>query len=179
MSLSNTKEFKLQDLLETPYLSRTRRNHGLEHATLHVLSEKFPHKSLAGHSDMKGFWLLGDIPTEDVQAAVKEALNRLKGGENNLAVHPNCGTNFAVAGFLVALASMFGFWGAGRRWQDKLERLPFAATLATITLILAQPLGLKVQQHITTSGNPGDLSIEEIIPTTKGGLKAHRIITRG
>lgn len=177
--MSFSKYPDLQSILEIPLLSRTRRNHGLEHATLHVLTEKFPGKSLAGHSDAGGFWLLGDLPTEEVQAAVGEALMRLKNGERGLAVHPNCGTNLAVAGLLAALASMFGFWGAGKRWQDKLERFPLAATLATMALIAAQPLGLRFQRSVTTSGEPGTLEIAEIIPTGRGQKKAHRILTRG
>ena len=44
--------------------------------------------------------LLGDVPTEQVESAVREALQRLKAGERGLAVHPNCGTNLATTGLL-------------------------------------------------------------------------------
>ncbi|MCD6400476.1 MAG: hypothetical protein J7L73_00985 [Anaerolineales bacterium] len=169
----------LQTLLDYPLISRTRRNHGLEHATLHVLAQKFPEKPLAGHSDTNGFWLLGDVPTEEVKAAVEEALSRLKNGEHQLAVHPNCGTNFAVAGTLAGLAGALGLLGVGRRWRDKLERLPLVASLATIALIFAQPLGLRVQREVTTSGVPGSLEVVKIVPSIRGRIKAHRVLTRG
>jgi hypothetical protein len=50
---------------------------------------------------------------------------------------------------------------------------------ATLTLILTQPLGLKLQERVTTSGDPGDLRVVEIIPTKRGRLKAHRVVTQG
>ena len=50
---------------------------------------------MAGHSTAAGFRLLGEVPTDALQAAVEEALRRMQGGEAKLAVHPNCGTNSA------------------------------------------------------------------------------------
>lgn len=166
-------------ILETPIISRIRRNHGLEHATLHVLAKRFPNRSMGGHSDPNGYWLLGDLPTESIQEAAHEALQRLRAGEEHLAVHPGCGTNFATAGTLAGMAGLFGMWGVGARKRDKLERLPVVATLATLALILAQPLGLKLQKHITTSGKPGQLEIVEILPSKRGRITTHRVVTRG
>lgn len=173
------KSAAYQSLVNTPWFSRIRRNHGLEHATLHVLAKRFSGKSPAGHSDTRGFWLLGDIPTEEVESAVGEALNRMKTGEKNLAVHPNCGTNFATAGTMAGLAGATAMFGVGPRKRDKIDRLALAATLATLALILAQPAGLFIQKYFTTSGDPGSLEVVEITPTQRGKLKAHRIITQG
>ncbi len=169
----------LKSFLDQPVISRIRRNHGLEHATLHVLAEKNSARSMGGHSNPTGFWLVGDIPTEEVQEAVHEALRRLRAGERHLAVHPGCGTNFATAGTMAGLAGVVGMWGVGTRKRDKLERLPLVATLATLALIFAQPFGMVLQKHITTSGDPGNLEIVEISVAQKGRVKAHRVITRG
>ena len=76
--MSLKKSVTYQSLVNIPWISRVRRNHGLEHATLHVLSKRFPGKGLAGHSDTKGFWLLGNVPTEEVESSVGEALERMK-----------------------------------------------------------------------------------------------------
>ena len=168
-----------QSLVNIPWFSRIRRNHGLEHATLHVLAKRFSGKSLAGHSDTKGFWLIGDLQTEDVETAVQEALDRMKAGEKNLAVHPNCGTNFATAGTMAGVAGAAAMFGVGPRKRDKLDRLALAATLATLALIVAQPAGLFLQKYFTTSGEPGTLKVVEIIPSQRGKLKTHRIITQG
>ncbi len=167
-----------QSLLTFQPISRIRRNHGLEHATLHILSEKYPHLSMAGHSSTTGFWLLGDVPTQDVEWAVHEALRRMNNGEHNLAVHPNCGTNFVASGTLAGLAGASAMFGSGRRFRDKLERLPLAATMATIALILSQPLGLYIQEHVTTSGYPGSLEIVDIRAEHRGSVTAHRVTTR-
>ena len=169
----------VQSLLEVEPLARIRRNHGLEHATLHMLARHYPRQSLAGHSSPSGFWIIGDVSTEDLQVAVNDALERLQNGEHNLAVHPNCGTNFVTTGVLAGLAGALAMFGAGRRVRDKLERLPLAMALATLTLILTQPLGLLVQERFTTSGEPGALRVAQIIPTRRGRLKAHRVITQG
>jgi hypothetical protein len=160
-------------------ISRIRRNHGLEHATLHVLSKQHPGKKMGGYSDFNGFWLLGDLEETEVNEAVEEALKRMKAGEGNLAVHPNCGTNFATAGSLAGLAGVLGMLGVGSRKRDKLERLPMVAVLATLALILAQPLGLNVQKHLTTSGEPGDLEVVQVVLSKRRGLTTHRILTRG
>ena len=53
-----------------------RRNHALEHATIHLLSARHPHLSLVGRSDTAGFYLFGNVPTELVDEAVHEALSR-------------------------------------------------------------------------------------------------------
>lgn len=161
-----------------PFL-RLRRNHGLEHATLHVLAGRHPGARMGGYSDFKGFWLVGDLTREQVQSAAQEALGRMRAGEPQLAVHPNCGTNFATAGSLAGLAGVLGMWRVGERRRDKLERLPLVATLATVALILGQPLGLLAQKHLTTSGQPGSLEIVDIIPVKRGRLPAHRVLTRG
>lgn len=173
------KSSAYQSLVQIPWLSRIRRNHGLEHATLHVLAKRFSNKNLAGHSDTKGFWLLGDVPTEEVESAVYEALERMKAGEKNLAVHPNCGTNFATAGTMAGLAGASAMFGVGPRKRDKLDRLALAATLATLALMIGQPAGLFMQKYFTTSGEPGSLEVVEIIPTRRGKWKAHRVITQG
>jgi hypothetical protein len=57
--------------------------------------------------------------------------------------------------------------------------LPIAAIFATITLIFSRPLGLLLQERVTTSGNPGGLEITMITHKTQGRVSIHRIQTRG
>ena len=58
-------------ILDLPFILETRRNHALEHATLHMLART--HKgSMAGHSNPTGFFLLGDFSTQEVWAASTE-----------------------------------------------------------------------------------------------------------
>ncbi len=171
--------FTLSDVLDLPIILRIRRNHGLEHATLHTLSTRLPHTMLAGHSDTGGFWIIGEVPDDVLQAAVDEAITRLKSGESGLAIHPNCGTNIVTAGALAGLAGAFAMFGSGRHLRDKLGRLPIAAMLATTALIFAQPLGLLLQARVTTSGTPGALEVTSIKQRKQGRVTIHRIQTRG
>src|SRR5512144_1708270 len=100
------------NVLDSPILSRIRRNHGLEHATINVLTEIFPYRNLAGYSYPGGFFIVGDVPTEHLREAATEALSRMNNGERQLAIHPNCGTNYAVAGFVSGLLVWFSMLGA-------------------------------------------------------------------
>jgi hypothetical protein len=161
------------------FFSRIRRNHGLEHATLHVLSEAHPRQSMAGYSDWRGFWILGEVSLEDVHAAVQTAHERLQNGESNLVLHANCGTNYVVSGTLAGIGAVLALFGVGPRKRDWLERLPLAASLATMALIIAQPLGYLVQARLTTSPDIGDMQVVEILAERRGVLPAYRVLTRG
>jgi hypothetical protein len=161
------------------YLSRVRRNHGVEHATLHILSQRYPYTLIAGHSDPQGYWIVGDLPLEAVTQAAQEALQRLRAGQKHLAVHPNCGTNFVTSGIFAGLAAFFALAGAGGSLRQRMERLPMAAGLATMALILVRPLGSLLQERLTTSGDPGALEITLVCTSRRGRMTAHRVITRG
>ena len=166
-------------ILQVKPISSIRRNHGLEHATIHVLSKKFPQSRFAGISSPLGFTIIGEVSTEDVAEAAIEALKRLRSGEAELAQHPNCGTNFAVTGALVGLIVWLGTIGSGKKFKNKLERLPLIMLLATIGLILTRPLGPMIQKQITTSGQPGTLELERVETSVRAGLRIHRVTTRG
>ncbi|MBI3740233.1 MAG: hypothetical protein HY257_00560, partial [Chloroflexi bacterium] len=76
------------NILETPPISIVRRNHGIEHATVHILTARHPNLSLIGRADAQGFFIYGAVKTEELKTAAREAIARLQNGEANLAVHP-------------------------------------------------------------------------------------------
>jgi hypothetical protein len=168
----------LQSMLDIPFVRRTRRNHGLEHATIHLLSHKIKDLRMVGRSDDKGFWLWGDVSTEDVNAAVNSALSRMRGGEHSLAVHPNCGTNLVTVAMLGTIATMAALVGSERDPGGKFGRIPLILFGILIATIFGQPLGRQIQEHVTTLGDPGDLRIVEIRPSSRGGMTAHRVVTQ-
>jgi hypothetical protein len=160
-------------ILDLPFILETRRNHALEHATLHMLART--HKgNMAGHSNPTGFFLLGDFSTTDVWASATEALERLREGESGLAIHAGCGTNMATTALLSATLA----WSVLRGAKSTLTRLlllPIAVVLAVIGVLLARPLGPWLQQYVTTEANMGNMQIIDIIPIRKG---VHRVITK-
>jgi len=164
-------------LLKCGLIEYIRRNHGLEHATLHVLAERHPDKPMGGLSDVGGFWVVGDFEVEEVTQAALEALKRLQAGEQKLAVHPQCGTNLAVAGTLAGLTAGLAMVGSGRKLRNTLDRLPTAMLLATISLVVAQPLGIRMQEKVTTSADPGNLRVVDVHQIQQGKLITHRVIT--
>jgi hypothetical protein len=165
-------------ILDIPVLSRIRRNHGLEHATINILSQRFPYRRLAGYSFPGGFFIFGDISTADLREAVIQALVRMSNGERALAIHDHCGTNYAASGFIVGLLAWLGMAGAKSK-RNKVERLPLVIALATLGFIASQPLGPVLQQRVTTSGDPQGMSIMDVFPIKFGQFSLHRVITQG
>ena len=168
---------KNTSLLEWGPISLVRRNHGLEHATLNLLSELYPHESFAGHSDTQGFWVIGNISTDVLFSVVNQALERMRNGEQNLAIHPNCGTNLVTSGVVVGTFVWLGTLVPAKTFRRKLDRWPTLVLLATSALSLSRPLGPIVQKKITTSGNPGDLSVVQITRYERQGPLMHRVRT--
>lgn len=132
---------------------------------------------MAGHSDAGGFWLFGDLTTEEVRECVDEALKRLRAGERQLAIHPNCGTNLVTSGMVAGLAAAVAMAGTGPRLRHRLERVPLAGLLAAAAVVAARPLGPRIQQRITTSGDPGNLAVLDIRRSPRAGMVAHRVTT--
>jgi hypothetical protein len=165
-------------ILDLPMISRTRRNHGLEHATINILSQRFPYRRIAGYSFPDGFFIVGDLPTDDLREAVIQALERLNNGEHSLAIHEQCGTNYVASGLVAGTLAWLGMVGAKSK-RDKVERLPLVISLVTFGFIFSQPLGPALQQRITTSGDPQGMSIVDVFPIRFGQFSLHRVITKG
>ena len=166
------------NLLNLPFISRIRRNHGLEHATMHVLMQRDPYQSLVGRSDWGGYSIYGQVETQAVEWAAREALARLQAGEGQLAVHPRCGTLLATTGILCGMAAFFAL-GVGRsRSRFRWIYLPEVLLAATAAAIAAQPLGLLLQQYVTTSSDVNHLHIVRVYKQRGGQVPIHRIETR-
>ena len=173
----------LSSLLNLPFISHVRRNHALEHATMHALSERHRNLRLVGRSSLWGFAIYGQVSTEDVVAAAQEGLRRLKAGQRRMAIHPNCGSNLAVAGTLAGLGAFLALGGGStsqeRSRMERLARLPFAFAAATLGIILAQPLGTALQARVTTQADVGDLHIVSVTQESRAGILVHTVRTEG
>jgi hypothetical protein len=121
---------------------------------------------------------LGQISTEELSLTVAEALKRLNAGQEELAIHKNCGTNLLVSGFAAGLAGAAGLIGVGKRPRDKFERIPIITALSVLALVISRPLGHLLQKELTTSSNLGSLQIASITKHILNGTPAHRIKTR-
>jgi hypothetical protein len=163
-------------ILDLPFIKDTRRNHALEHATLHVLAARYPGIPLAGHSNPSGFFILGKVTSDEVQSAVSEALRRLRAGESELAIHPGCGTNLATSASIAGTLAWVVLRGAKSPW-GRLARLPIAIGLALVGVAVSRPLGPAIQQKITTDAHMGGLQLAEVRAGFGGRVTAHRVIT--
>ncbi len=161
-------------ILDLPLILETRRNHALEHATLHVLAGKYPDRHMAGHSNPTGFFILANVPTEDLTTAVTQALTRLRAGERNLAIHAGCGTNLATTTLLAGSLAWLPLNGR-KSTLGRLAVLPIAIGLGVIGYSLSQPLGPWLQAKVTTEAEMGNLQVADVILIRPG---VHRVITR-
>lgn len=150
---------------------RTRQHHAIEHATLHILAERYPQRTFAGYSDPEGFIIYGKVESFALRRAVGDAMLRLQGGEAHLAIHPNCGTMLASTAMLTTLAALIG--GAGKR--DARGRFPSIMMWVLGALVLSKPLGLRLQRY-TTSAQIGDRWLVEVRPLATGKVPIHRVV---
>jgi hypothetical protein len=149
-----------------------RENHALEHASIVVLSKQYPEARLSGVSFASGFFVFGDIPTEAVAPAARQALARLRGGEPEMAIHERCGTNLAVAGMLTGLSAM-----TVARLRKPYNTFNNVVLATTAALVLARPLGLLVQRYVTTRTPGRTMRVRDVKRLSVFGQPAHFVLT--
>ena len=154
---------------------KTKRNHGLEHATIALLlSPTVSGRPAAGYSIPLGFLVLGDIPTEQVEKLAHEALRRMQAGERGLAVSPFCGTNIVVGAGLATAASLAGYHMAGGGSKG----LSRAFSNTMLAIVVSRPIGRIVQERCTTSADVGAMSILSVKRHRLGPVTMHWVATR-
>jgi hypothetical protein len=159
-------------MLDHPYIAK-RDAIALEHATLHMLARH--HKiNMGGHSNSTGFFIFGELLTEDIRSALTEAYTRLRGGESGLAIHPGCGTNLVATALLPGTLAWLPFQSA-RSTRARLLLLPLAIVFGVFGFILSKPLGTWMQRNVTTEADLGNMQIIDVTLVRKG---VHRIITK-
>lgn len=102
---------------------KVRRNHALEHGTINVIEEKYGIPMMSGLASEEGFTVNGPVSGDLALGAAREALERLKRGERNLAVHERCGTTIVVVNTLMSVVFIL--------------LLLFTGSLGLFTVILA------------------------------------------
>ena len=153
---------------------KTRRNHGLEHATISLLLGRVSGGGpMAGYSVPGGFVVLADATTEQIEESAREGLRRMQAGESDLAVSPFCGTNIVVGAGLATLASVVGYRLAGRGFRG----LSRAFSNTVLALVASRPLGRTVQQRYTTSADVDGLTIEHVTRYRVGRHAVHWVAT--
>ena len=153
--------------------NRVRRNHALEHATITVVTERHPTVFLRGRSNARGFYIFGEIDTEELRSAVGEARRRLHVGEAELAIHPRCGTNLAVAGILSGLSAALA-----AQLKPRHNRYSYAILASLASLLVAPQLGTEVQRHLTTLADLSDLEVISVERRRLLGAPFHWLRTR-
>ncbi len=151
---------------------RIRQNHAIEHATVTILTSRVPELRLSARSSSRGFVIFADMDPGIVRRAADDALRRLQGGEAELAIHPNCGTNLAVGTSLAMLGSLFALTALRPRM-----RLASALASTAAGMAVARPLGQVVQRHVTTLPDVEDVFITSVARRRRFGLPTVEVHT--
>jgi uncharacterized protein DUF6391 len=151
---------------------RVRQNHALEHATVTLLTRADPRFSVSARANARGFTIFADLDPRAVRATGDEALLRLRRGEVDLAIHPNCGTNLAV-GFSVMMAGALVSLTALRART----RLATAIASSLAGFAVARPLGQVLQRHVTTLAEVDDLHIADVVQRRILGRPVVEVLT--
>jgi hypothetical protein len=150
---------------------------------MQILGERCSELRVVGRSAISGFYVYGDVRTADLLDAAREGLRRLKAGQRDMAIHPHCGSNYAVAGAIAGVGAFLALGGLSRSrrksFLDRLARLPLACAVATLALIVSRPLGPALQAHVTTQPDVGDLSVDGITRQERAGTAVHFVRTAG
>jgi hypothetical protein len=117
--------------------------------------------------------VLGDISEPELRSAVDEAQRRLRAGESELAIHPRCGTNLAVAGVLSGLAASMA-----SQLRPRQNRYSYAILASLAALMAAPRLGASVQRHVTTSAQLADLEVISVERRRFMGMRGFWVRTR-
>ncbi|MBM3130117.1 MAG: hypothetical protein FJ009_16020 [Chloroflexi bacterium] len=158
------------NILETEPIARVRRHHAIEHATVTLLSERNSQLRIVGRSDTTGFFIYGEVERAELEDAARRALARLQNGERALAIHPRCGTNLVIAGLLTALAAILAM---GRK--PHVDKIPNVILATTLAAFVAQPLGAKFQERVTTSPDARGARIAGIRAAQMGQIKVQHV----
>lgn len=138
-------------------VDQVRRNHALEHATITVVTERHPSVFLRGRANRRGFYIFGEISTTELTSALQEALSRLRAGDADLAIHPRCGTNLAVAGVLSGLSAALA-----SGLKPRQNRFSYAILASLASLMVAPQLGEVTQRYLTTLSDLGTLRVDGV-----------------
>lgn len=155
-------------------LDAIRRNHGVEHATVSVLFARHGPQRIAGRASADGFFIVGRVDDDLLLSCAREALERMRAGEADLAVSPFCGTNILVTAALSTLAAIYALTGHPSR--PLRERAGDAFTGSVLAVVTAQPAGRLLQQWLTTRG---DVQAMEIVGIRSYFPGVRKVITRG
>ncbi len=153
---------------------RIRQNHALEHATVTILTRKWPDLAVSARSNSRGFTIFAGLDPVLVRACCEEALGRLQAGEAHLALHRNCGTNLAVGTSVAMAGSLFGLTALRMR-----TRVVSAVVSSVAGIVAARPVGILVQRHVTTLPDVHDVRIVSVHSKRLWGRRVVEVLTSG
>lgn len=152
---------------------RFRRNHAIEHATMHLLARYSRPLRLVARSDWDGYSIYGHIDTETLARATHEGLRALQAGHAELAVHPRCGTGLAA--HVLLAGATYGLVSAAHKNKAKGAAPLLAPIMIAVVAAFGQPLSRAAQAHLFTSSSLQGARIVAVHRYTRGGVPVHRV----
>ncbi|MEW6637318.1 MAG: DUF6391 domain-containing protein, partial [Actinomycetota bacterium] len=131
--------------------------------------ERSPGRRFNGFSTDEGFFVQGVRSIEEVDAAAREALRRLRSGERSLAIHRNCGTTIVAANLLAALFFL-GALGLGLHLGGQMLYLLILGGVL-LAFALRVPLSLFLQRFVTTDSDLKNAEVGWVEPARPQDLQ--------
>ncbi|WP_024822956.1 DUF6391 domain-containing protein [Aminobacterium mobile] len=158
-------------LFKVLFNKKVRKNHGLEHGTIHVLEESLGRCNIEGMAYDDGFSLRGLVDPASALYAARVALERMKRGESSLAVHPRCGTTIVVINTLSSLLFIVLLLATGTMG------LLNVIVALLLSHLLGPALSTVVQRYVTTDSDVEDIEITGVevraVNTGWGGFSVY------
>ncbi|MGI6367981.1 MAG: DUF6391 domain-containing protein [Anaerolineae bacterium] len=153
-------------------LARIRKNHALEHATLHMLEQGPLPGPVAAHSDWNGITFYGRVDRDVLCRALTRALSALQAGESHLALHSRCGSTIAVPVLSGLIIGLLLHHMSHTTRKESASALTLAGVLSP--LLCAEPLALGAQKQLLTDPHVGSAELLTLRTLSFGRITLHR-----
>ena len=161
-------------ILDLPLILETRRNHAVEHATLHILADKYKNQNMAGHSNPGGVFPLRKLRQTGYSICRNRSDESSPCGRKRAGCPPGLrdkpGDHRVSAG-AVCLAPFRGV----RSTPWRIVLIPLALSFAVLGFFLSRPVGTWLQAHVTTEADLGNMRVVDIALVRKG---VYKVVTK-
>ena len=147
----------------------TRRNHALEHATIHFL-EAGRNRRLSGRATRDGFRVCGRSSPHEIKKAFERVRRVVRDGDSLPYISPRCGSNVVTA-LGLALLLLLSLAGVSLVIQPPLI-IRAAALLGVVVFFVAMRRGIGnlIQRRFFMSTDFADVSLREVREVPAGPL---------
>lgn len=154
-------------------LANVRRNHGIEHATVGILTQRKIKPPIFALATPSGFMIYSKLNKNEILSATNESIKLMLAGDSELAISQYCGTNIVAGGIIAVISTIIFAKILGKKSKGILN----IANGFFISTLLSKPIGRLVQKYITTDQHINGIKVKNIRSLNLGNFYIHHIST--